>query len=326
MNSDRLRTIEVDKIYLREDVVKRDIDQDAVSDLVESIRVSGLHTPIRVRPISKYLSGVRFDAWELIAGHHRVEAVKTLGWSEIDANIQDIDDTRAEIAMIDENLRRRDLTAAHFCYATYRLKELYELLNPEAAYDARPGRAGKSRNNCDNSEPADRYTLAASKASGKSERSHQLGFTIAKKFKEKLGSAERVLDVVGTSLDSITELDSLSKLNEAQIATAIHRAKGGEDVTAKVARQEKAIEKAAPVVADERPFQKGEIADGDVQVYAAVENIVREPVATVTASITEDQSSIDDAEEEERRFWAFFASLSPKAQKNVIKKFKAMSY
>ena len=103
---DRLVSVEIAMIVPRDDVVNRAINHDAVAELVESIKDCGLNTPIRVRPISKYKSGVRTDAWELIAGQHRLEACRQLGWSHIDANAEDVDDVTAELAMIDENLRR----------------------------------------------------------------------------------------------------------------------------------------------------------------------------------------------------------------------------
>lgn len=98
--------------------------------------------------------------------------------------------------------------------------------------------------------------------------------------------------IVGTSLDKGVEMDALMKLPEPERATLISRAEAGEKVSARPVPLEK------PLPADQ-----------------ALNVIAKGIVAT----------SHDDVEEEERQFWVFFASLSPQAQKNVIRKFKAMS-
>lgn len=227
MNLDRLRAIEIDKIILRDDVVKRSVNADAVNELVKSIKISGLHTPIRVRPVSKYNSGVRSEAWELIAGRHRIEAAKILGWSDIDANVEDLDDTRAEMGMIDENLCREDLSAAELVYATHRRKELYELLFPSTAHGAIGRGRDKSRNCCDSNEEPERFTLNTAKATGKSERAIQMNAAIGKKL------GKDALKLVGTSLNSITELEAVAKLNDVAREDVIKRAVAGEQISAK---------------------------------------------------------------------------------------------
>ncbi|RVG50560.1 hypothetical protein [Sinorhizobium meliloti] len=76
--------------------------------------------------------------------------------------------------MIDENLRRKECTAAELSYQTARRKELYELLFPttahgggaKAAADARWS-GDASRNNCDTHSGPERFTLNTAKATGK---------------------------------------------------------------------------------------------------------------------------------------------------------------
>lgn len=347
MSTDRLRSIDIDKIYLRDDVVKREVDFDFIAELAGSINLSGMQTPIRVRPISKYLSGVRFDAWELIAGRHRFEAAKMLGWAEIDANVQDIDDTLAEIAMIDENLRRHDVTASYFCYSTFRLKELYELQFPSVA---KPGPKPNCRNNCDNSGEPDRYTLAASRSSGKSERSHQLGFTIARRFKDKFGSASDVLMVAGTSLDSITELDALSRLTVGDITTAVTKAVGGETVTAKPSPVAK-LKSVPAVTTEDAPFHQEAVADGKLPKDSPVESVVQQPSSPIAddaddqvakvqeiveckrdkpVSALEAMATIAPPEQDRKamqrqKFWEMWASLDDDVRQDLHRQLSTMS-
>jgi ParB family chromosome partitioning protein len=106
----------------------------------------------------------------LVAGRHRIEAAKSLGWTEIDANAEDIGDDLAEMAMIDENLKRHDLEPAELFVTLARRKVLYEMMFPET----KNGGDRKSvRNNCEliDSEPGERFTAATAKVTGKSDLS-----------------------------------------------------------------------------------------------------------------------------------------------------------
>lgn len=77
----------------------RSIDQEKVRELAESIKLIGLLQPVLVDQKNV-----------LIAGHHRLEACKLLGWTEIEAVVADFDELTAKLAEIDENLRRNELT------------------------------------------------------------------------------------------------------------------------------------------------------------------------------------------------------------------------
>lgn len=83
----------------------RNLDDERVEALAGSIKALGLQTPISVWA-SEDGSEVR-----LVAGHHRLAAVRKLGWEDIDCalvNMTEIDRKRWEIS---ENLHRSELTA-----------------------------------------------------------------------------------------------------------------------------------------------------------------------------------------------------------------------
>ena len=91
------------------------MDPAMLDALAASISQSGLMQPIVVRR--------RGAGHELIAGERRWRAVQRLGWTEIPAIVQDVDDRQAaELALI-ENLQREDLNPMDRATALRRLSE-----------------------------------------------------------------------------------------------------------------------------------------------------------------------------------------------------------
>lgn len=78
---------------------RRAVDPEKVAALAGSINRIGLLQAIVVA-----------DDMSLIAGRHRVEACRLLGWESIPARIAPVDGPSAELAEIDENLMRVELT------------------------------------------------------------------------------------------------------------------------------------------------------------------------------------------------------------------------
>jgi len=71
---------------------------------------------------------------KLVYGAHRIEACKQLGWETIPAMIFDfITPEHAEMAEIDENLHRVELTKLEICELSARRKVLYEKVHPESS-------------------------------------------------------------------------------------------------------------------------------------------------------------------------------------------------
>ena len=89
----------------------------------------GLISPIRVRKVGD-------DEYEVVAGSHRLQAAELLGWQEIVAIVSDDDDLHAELAMIDENLVRAELSPSDRAQQTARRKAIYLELHPETGHGA----------------------------------------------------------------------------------------------------------------------------------------------------------------------------------------------
>lgn len=92
-----------------------------IQELADSIREIGMLNPITVS-----------RDHTLIAGFHRLEAVKLLGWTEIECTVTGLEGLQAELAEIDENFVRCDLTPIEFGELLLRRKEIYEALHPES--------------------------------------------------------------------------------------------------------------------------------------------------------------------------------------------------
>lgn len=87
------------------------------SDLRESMALHGL-----IHPITVTTSG------RLVAGAHRLQCARDLGWSSIRAEVRDLDDLHAELVEIDENLCSHKLTIIESGQHLERRKEILRQL------------------------------------------------------------------------------------------------------------------------------------------------------------------------------------------------------
>lgn len=99
---------------------RREADLNGIDELARSISEVGLLNPITVD--SDHI---------LIAGLHRLEAAKRLGWTEIECTVFGLEGLQAELAEIDENVVRTALSTIEYGELLERRKEIYESLHPE---------------------------------------------------------------------------------------------------------------------------------------------------------------------------------------------------
>lgn len=113
-----------------EDVIVRDrlrpVGEAGVAALVASITETGvMKDAIHVR---KKKDGKLY----LIAGGHRLEAARQLGWEEVEAKVwTDVTDDWARLMEIDDNLAGAEMDALDTAVFLARRKEVYERLHPE---------------------------------------------------------------------------------------------------------------------------------------------------------------------------------------------------
>lgn len=105
---------------------RRTIPEEALTELSESLRTSGLLQPVVVRPTAD-------GKFDLIAGERRCRAAERLGWSEIDAMVRDVDDRTLLALALVENLQRDDLSAIDEARAYQRLIAEFHVSQGEVA-------------------------------------------------------------------------------------------------------------------------------------------------------------------------------------------------
>lgn len=211
---------EIPIVLCRESPTARPVLPVKVEALARSIADVGLRQPINVRPLG--------EAFEVRGGGHRLAAFRKLGRETIPAFVRGDDDLHAELAEIDENLIRNDLSPIERSAAQARRKAIYQELHPETkAGGDRRSNAQLEHLKDGEDDPTPRYDEAASEDIGQSPQ------TIRREVHRGEVLGDRKADISGTSLDKGDELDALAKLPEEKRDSLIDRAKAGEKVSAK---------------------------------------------------------------------------------------------
>jgi ParB family chromosome partitioning protein len=89
-------------------------DDEAMRDMVESIKQYGVLSPAIARPMPD-------GGYELVSGHRRKRACELAGLETIPVIVRELDDDAAAILVVDSNLQREDLLSSERAFA-YKLK------------------------------------------------------------------------------------------------------------------------------------------------------------------------------------------------------------
>lgn len=125
----KVEMIQISKIIIGE---RRNTNPEKVRELAESIKSIGLINPITLDSQCK-----------LLAGGHRLEAFKLLGYKEIDSIIIKANSLNSELIEIDENLIRNELHYTERGDLLKRRKEIYEEMHPETKNGQHGNKGGK---------------------------------------------------------------------------------------------------------------------------------------------------------------------------------------
>lgn len=89
-------------------------DDEKMEELIESICLQGILTPVLVRPDEE-------DGYEMISGHRRMHAAQRLGLETIPAIVKEMTDDESTIAMVNANIQREELLPSERAFA-YKMK------------------------------------------------------------------------------------------------------------------------------------------------------------------------------------------------------------
>lgn len=192
----------------------RPVDPAAVELLAQSFQERGQDTPITVR------AAYGPENFRLVAGAHRCAAASAIGWTAMDAIVIDATDDEAQLAEIDENLMRRELSQLDRSVFLARRKELYEALYPQTAHGKSSKNKVQEKSQSFATFPA-RFSAATAERLGLSERTIQQAVARA-----KIDPQVRTLLAFHPAADSGAELDKIAAqpaLVQIKIATALTR-------------------------------------------------------------------------------------------------------
>ncbi len=102
--------IDIDRVHVFKNHPFKVLDDEKMSDLVESIRVNGILSPVLVRPDGE-------DSYEMISGHRRMHAAKIVGLTMIPAIVREMSDDEAIVYMVDSNIQREELLPSEKAFA-----------------------------------------------------------------------------------------------------------------------------------------------------------------------------------------------------------------
>jgi len=120
-----VRNISIEKIKANKYQPREEFNQEALSDLVASIKEKGFIQPILVR--------LKDNEYELIAGERRLRAAKKLGYKEIPAIIKEASDLDSLELSIIENIQREDLNPIDQAKAYKRLQDEFDMTQEKVA-------------------------------------------------------------------------------------------------------------------------------------------------------------------------------------------------
>ena len=136
VNEESAMDIEIEKIRPFKNHPFKVLDDEKMQDLIESIRVNGILSPVLIRPVGN-------DRYEMVSGHRRMHAAQVIGLERIPAIIRDMTDDEATVKMVDSNIQREELLPSEKAFA-YKMK--MDAMKRQAGRPAKDNSAQIGRN------------------------------------------------------------------------------------------------------------------------------------------------------------------------------------
>ena len=200
------KNINIIKVSLK----NRKVNPDKVKELADSILKIGLINPITITSNNT-----------LIAGQHRLEACKSLDYSEIECNVIESEDKlQIDLIQIDENLIRNDLTVLEQCDMLNLRKKIYETMYPETKHGKNQFTRGLPESGTPFSHESfvSNTSLLTNKSKSKISEEIQISKSLSSEVKEKILDMElanqksNLLEL--SKLDTKLQLEVISELEK----------------------------------------------------------------------------------------------------------------
>ena len=125
-NQGELRKLPLEWLQSGKYQPRKDMSQDALEELANSIRAQGVIQPIVVRPLGE-------QSFEIIAGERRWRASQLARLEVVPCLVKDVPDEAAVAIALIENIQREDLNAIEEAVALQRLLTEFELTHQQVA-------------------------------------------------------------------------------------------------------------------------------------------------------------------------------------------------
>lgn len=113
-NTEEIKPVPLSELKPFEEQPFKVLLDESMDELVESIKQSGVLSPIIARPHKD-------GGYEILSGHRRAKACEIAGITEIPTVIKNLDDDTATILLVDSNLQRENILPSEKAFA-YQLK------------------------------------------------------------------------------------------------------------------------------------------------------------------------------------------------------------
>ena len=111
--TEEIRSVPLSQLHPFKDHPFKVLDDDAMSETVESVKQIGVVVPLSARPTE--------DGYEIVSGHRRHHAAELAGLETVPVIVREMDDDSAVIFMVDSNLQRENILPSEKALA-YKMK------------------------------------------------------------------------------------------------------------------------------------------------------------------------------------------------------------
>ena len=178
------------------------IDNEDMEELVDSIKVNGVLSPIVVRPHPE-------GGYEILSGHRRARACEKAGITEVPVVVKDLDDDTAVILLVDSNLQREHILPSEKAFA-YQMR--LEAMKRKAG---RPAQENSAQIGSNFSGMESREILAEQVGESKNQISRYIRLT------ELIDPLHAMVDSKDMALNAGVELSYLKTKEQAAVLEAI---------------------------------------------------------------------------------------------------------